>query len=219
MSRAQLALSRALWLRRRHYRYRKWIGYREQHPQTPRLMRLRKKWFALYEEAEKELSHREGQIAHEPKPRPSSRQVALAWAASHVGVHEEPMGSNRGRLIDQWERRFGFLGEPWCGIYVGNALLAAGVRSVTSRIASVAAIQEDAEAHRSCFTGYTPGSARGARPGDLVILFGYGDHVEMIRQVNGDGSVETFGGNYSNQVVSAHRDAGVIHGVARCLYP
>lgn len=219
MNRAQLEAGRRLWTLRHRFRYRKWVSYREQHPQTPRVMRLRKKWWALYEEASKELARREAQLARQPKPASPSRDRGLAWAALKIGVHEEPDGSNRGFQIDAWQRRFGFLGVPWCGIFAGNALLHAGVRGVTPRIASVAAIQEDAEARRGCFYGYRAGGSAGARPGDLVILFGYGDHVEIIQRVNPTGSVETLGGNYGNRVVRAHRDAGVIHGVAYVRYP
>lgn len=165
------------------------------------------------------VERRERQLGPSVSRGVTSRERALRWAQSKVGIHEEPDGSNRGPRIDEWERRFGFLGEPWCGIFVGNALLAAGVRGVTSRIASVAAIQEDAEAHRGCFTGYSPGSVRGAYPGDLVILFGYGDHVEMVRHVDADGSVLTFGGNYGNAVVEGERSASVIHGCAHVRYP
>jgi hypothetical protein len=132
-------------------------------------------------------------------------------------------------LIDQWQKRFGFLGAPWCGIFCGNALLKAGVIGVTSRIASVGAIQEDAEAHRGCFSGWTPMGARGALRGDLVVLFGYGIHVELIESVNADGSVNTIGGNTSATPGSGHqsdggcvakhvRTASEVHGVAHVHY-
>lgn len=229
MNRAQLAASRALWSRRERFRHAKWLSYKNKHPQTPRVTRLRKKWWGLYEEASAQLAHREAQIAAELKPRPSKRAKAVLWAHSKVGIHEQPPGSNRGPQIDQWQRRFGFLAAPWCGIFCGNALVFAGVRGVTSRIASVGAIQEDAEHGRGCFAHWTGGSAHGALRGDLVVLFGYGVHVEMIEEVLRDGSVVTYGGNTSPApgsgsefaggcVAHRHREASVIHGVAHVKY-
>lgn len=206
---------------------RRWGYWHSRRPQTARTQRLRGKWWNLHLEAQRVL-HRTA-VALEKSQPTDARSKAIAWAHSKVGIHEEPPSSNRGPWIDVWQRVFGFLAAPWCGLFVGNALRAAGVKGVTSRIASVGAIQTDAEAHRGCFYGYTPGSARGALHGDLVILFGFGVHVELIRSVNADGSVNTIGGNTSanpnsgNQsdggCVAEHtRSAAEIHGVAHVRY-
>lgn len=219
MSRLQLEASRALWRRRYAFRLRRWHYYHDQRRQTPRTLAGRKKWWKLLTEAQREASHRDVQLAHLPKPKPSSRQRCLEWEHSKVGIHEQPDGSNRGPQIDEWQRRLGFLGVAWCGIFAGNGLLHAGVHGVTSRIASVSAIESDAANHRGPFWGFTRGSAHGAVPGDLVCLFSPGEHVETIRRVNSDGSVDTYGGNYSNSVVEGHRAASSIVGVAHVRYP
>ena len=227
MNHAQLRASLALWKRREAYRLGKWRAYRDKRAQTPRVLALRHKWWGLYEIAREQVATREGQLKATEKK--SKRLTAVMWAQAHVGVHEEPAGSNRGPLIDDWQRIFGFLAAPWCGIFCGNALRAAGVRGVTSRIASVSAIQEDAEAGRAPFSHWTPHSAKGALRGDLVVLFGPGKHVEIIEIVQGDGSVLDFGGNTSPApgtgsefaggcVAHRKREASEIWGVAHVHY-
>jgi hypothetical protein len=229
MSRPQLVASRALWEARVAYRKRQWRRWRDKRPQNARTEAERKKWFHLLEEAQREVAGRNVQITKLPKARSSKRVDAVRWAHAQVGQHEVPPGSNRGLRIDIWQRKFGFLGAPWCGIFCGNALVNAGVKGVTSRIASVGAIQEDAEAHRGCFSGYTPGKTSGALRGDLVVLFGFGVHVELIQTVHSDGSVDTIGGNTSPApgsgsefaggcVAERHRSPEEIHGVAHVHY-
>ena len=46
---------------------------------------------------------------------PLARICAVNRAHAFVGVKEEPPGSNRGPLIDEWNLEAnGVLGEPWC---------------------------------------------------------------------------------------------------------
>ena len=49
-------------------------------------------------------------------------QKALDFALRHVGVCEDPIGSNRGPEIDAWATEFGSpLGSFWCALAVGKA--------------------------------------------------------------------------------------------------
>jgi hypothetical protein len=228
MTTAALRATEKRWEAKARFRKARWAYWRRRPKQTEETIRLRRKWWDKYLEAERVL-HRVRASIDKQTPK-STRALSVAWAASKVGIHESPAGSNRGPQIDQWQRRFGFLAAPWCGIFVGNALLAAGVKGVTSRIASVGAIQQDAEAHRGCFYGWTPGSVQGALRGDAVVLFSFGVHVELVVSVNSDGSVNTIGGNTSatpgsdNQsdggCVARHtRSVSEIHGVAHIRYP
>jgi hypothetical protein len=123
-------------------------------------------------------------------------RAAIKWAASKVGTTEHPPGSNGGPRVSRWQADFGFGRVPWCGIFVGTALKHAGVQGVTSRIAGVSLIEDDAKASRAPFKGW--GSASSAQPGDAVVLFGYGVHVELV--VSNDprsGVLHTIGGNTS----------------------
>lgn len=53
-------------------------------------------------------------------------QAALSWARAQIGTKEQPPGSNRGPLIDQWQRLCQVFAAPWCGCFVNRALMAAG---------------------------------------------------------------------------------------------
>lgn len=226
MSRDALLATKTRWTVKRNFRLRRWRYWRTRPQQTSATKRLRAKWWNKYLEAERVLG-RVNASAQKTAPVASKRDRAIAFGRRYIGVHESPAGSNRGPLIDQWQRRFGFLAAPWCGLFLGNELLAAGVHGVTSRIASVSAIEDDARAHRSCFFGYTPGYGAHALRGDAVILFGRGIHVEIIVDVV-SGGYRTIGGNTSatkagNQsaggCVAEHiRSAGEVHGVAHVRY-
>lgn len=227
-SRLALAATKRRWEAKRRFRHDRWTYWRDQKHPTDRTVTLRKKWFALLGASERVLKRVNASYEKATPVAVRGRAAAIAWGRSHIGVHEEPAGSNRGSLIDRWQARFGFRAAPWCGLYLGNELLAGGVKGVTSRIASVGAIQQDAEAHRGPFFGYTAGFAAHAQIGDAVVLFGFGIHVELIVEVLPDG-YRTVGGNTSatagsgNQsdggCVAEHiRSAGEVHGVAHVRY-
>ena len=55
-------------------------------------------------------------------PSPSGVVAALDFALRHIGVCEDPPGSNRGPEIDAWAKEFGSpLGSYWCALSVGKA--------------------------------------------------------------------------------------------------
>lgn len=172
-------------------------------------------WRGEVSEAEAIVSKRRKQIAART-PRPANgRAKVVAVAGRYVGVTESPNGSNSGGIITTWQQRLGFGRVPWCGCYVGNMMMAAGVRGVTSRIASVALIEDDARAGRGPFTGW---SRRVARPGDLAVIGGRGVHVELVVGVYENGSLETIGGNVSNGVRRVRRPPSQVHGIAQVRY-
>ena len=54
--------------------------------------------------------------------------AALEFALLHVGVCEDPVGSNRGPDIDAWANEFGSpLGSYWCALSVGKARTCGGL--------------------------------------------------------------------------------------------
>lgn len=143
------------------------------------------------------------------------RDGAVRWAKSKVGVRENPAGSNGGGQISEWERQFGFGRVPWCGIFCGAALRHAGVKDVSSRIAAVAFIEDDARASRGPFRGWTT-STGSVRPGDLVVLFGRGVHVELVVSVV-NGHVNTVGGNTSSGNAGSQSNGGGVFRRTRSL--
>ncbi len=74
-------------------------------------------------------------------------QKALAWARQWIGKTEDPPGSNRAPWgLTAWQQAFGswLVGQAWCGVLCGTALVNAGVKAVNSRVAGVVLILEDA---------------------------------------------------------------------------
>jgi hypothetical protein len=83
------------------------------------------------------------------------------WLSSHRGITEQPAGSNRDDRKDgitAAQQRLGnwLVGLAWCGTWAANGLLAAGVRGVSFRQASVALIEDDARAGRAPFRDWLP---------------------------------------------------------------
>jgi hypothetical protein len=128
----------------------------------------------------------------------SGVDAALAYARTMVGKLPESAGSNLGPQLDKFESDFGFHGAPWCGIFAGHVLEAAGLK-VPHTVAAVASILDLARNGDPPFVkGVLPVSA--ARPGDLV-TFGGTEHVAVVIKVDGAG-VHTIAGNTSQSNVS-----------------
>lgn len=194
-------------------------------PKTQRALGLTKpRYIATLAERSRGGRYRRSLIGAAKRPR--SRVVWLARSyAGHTTEH--PPGSNRGGVISLWETKFGFGAVSWCGVFCANMLLHVGVREVTSRLASVALIEEDAKRRRGPFTGWTTHIVD-TRPGDLVVLFGYGVHVEIVERIVGN-VVHTIGGNTSSGnsgsqangggVFARVRSLSDVRGFARVNYP
>jgi hypothetical protein len=166
--------------------------------------------------------------------RLTPRGRALRWLTQHRGCTEQPPGSNSDRRHDGIRaaglRLAAWLpGNPWCGVWAANALIAAGVKGVTARLASVARIEDDARAHRRPFRGWTTDHRKVLR-GDLVVLFGRGVHVETVRGVYPRlGLVRTDGGNTTSGAAGDQANGGgafprwrplsAVHGFALVDYP
>ncbi len=173
-------------------------------------------------EARENVALRQRQLAGKRKakrPAASRQGKAIAWAADQVGTRERPPNSNRGVRIDSWQREIAsgagwLLGAPYCGIGVGVALRRAGVNGVTSRVAAVAYIEDDARAGRNGFSKLVGISS--AQPGDLVCLFGRGVHVEIITGVDRSRRVlRTIGFNTSPGVSGSQANGGGVYRRAR----
>ena len=124
--------------------------------------------------------------------------AALAYARSMIGKLPESAGNNLGPQLDKFEADFGYHGAPWCGIFVGHALQAAGLK-VPHTVASVAAILDLASSGDGPFQkGILPVSA--IRPGDLV-TFGGTEHVAIVTHVDAQG-IHTIAGNTGQSNVS-----------------
>lgn len=159
-------------------------------------------------------------------PQESSRAKAMSHMAKRLGYTESPAGSNCDKRSDgirtaQLRTAGGgawLLYQPWCGCWCYYALDAAGVEGIDSSLASVAMIEECAKKGSKCYRGWTTDRSRPQR-GDLVVIGGYGVHVEMVRDdVQSDGGVPTYGGNTVRQGgTGSQSNGGGAH--ARVRYP
>jgi hypothetical protein len=117
--------------------------------------------------------------------------AALAYARKHLGVVESPPATNRGPLIDRWNRATGTVtGSPWCGNFANACLMAAGFPSEPwLRLCS--AIEGNAKAAKGGWQW-----TRSPRPGDLVLFTvgGAANHVGIVEAV-GRTAVVTIEGN------------------------
>ena len=128
----------------------------------------------------------------------SGANAALAYARAMIGKLPESAGSNLGPQLDRFEAQFGYHGAPWCGIFAGHVLEAAGLKPPHS-VAAVASILDLARNGDPPFLkGILPVSE--ARPGDLV-TFGGTEHVAVVTKVDAAG-VHTIAGNTSQSNVS-----------------
>lgn len=168
------------------------------------------------------------------------RGRALRWLSTHRGITEDPPGSNTDKRPDgiraaQIRLAAGskyLVGKPWCGTWAGNALAAGGVRGIDGSMASVRWIEEQARRKERPFRGWTT-DARKVQRGDLVVLFGYGVHVGVVRNCRwavrklgyivtdegntssgNEGSQDNGGGSYRRL-----RKLSDVHGYALVDYP
>jgi hypothetical protein len=139
-----------------------------------------------------------------PKPTKHWRDKSADWHEAHLGITESPPDSNCDSRSDgirtsqdgcangTWLRY-----QPWCGCWAWSGLYAAGkVGKGESWLASVASIEDYAKAAKGPFRGWTTDGSK-AKKGDLVILFGRGQHVGTIRSID-SGYAHTWEGNTSS---------------------
>jgi hypothetical protein len=132
------------------------------------------------------------------------RDKSSKWHESHLGITESPSDSNCDSRSDgirtsqdgcangTWLRY-----QPWCGCWAWSGLYAAGkVKKGESWLASVASIEDYAKAGKGPFKGWTTDGNK-AKKGDLVVLFGRGQHVGTVRSIDSNYAY-TWEGNTSS---------------------
>lgn len=130
----------------------------------------------------------------------SVRQKAVVWGIEHVGVRERGT-SNCSPMIDRWERDMGLRLPPcrvWCGAFVHQAYLRAGVR-LSKRLIDPHRSFADAVAGRRHLRKI---AVSDIRPGDLVFYkFRSGvraSHLAIARSRPKNGMLDTVEGNVDN---------------------
>lgn len=151
-------------------------------------------------------------------------EAVVAHARSHLGVKENPPGSNTGHPYpSDWERNFGFDGEAWCGAFVGSMILAAGGHC-GPRVAYVPYIVADGHSHSNGFDRWESDHRKGVGPGWAVCYQfsgGVPDHTGIVESIH-DHYVTAIEGNTGGtdpqsggMVARMMRDYSVVVGYAR----
>lgn len=143
-------------------------------------------------------------------------KAAVAFYRKYAGKKESPPGSNQGPWgLTQWTLELAYRGAPWCGVMVGKALQAAGVKGINSRVASVYFILQDGLAGRNGFKSCVyrestkHGSASKIRQGDAVGIGGESTHVELVDVVTATGCW-CWGGNTSDHTGGSVSNGGMV---------
>lgn len=132
----------------------------------------------------------------------AKREAAVAWAISQVGTHERGT-TNCSPKIDRWERDMGLKVPPcrvWCGAFVHQAFLRAGVR-LSSRLIDPDRSYGDAVAGKR---GLKRIALSQIRRGDIV-FYAFrrnlrASHLAIVRRRPSNGSLDTVEGNTSHAV-------------------
>jgi hypothetical protein len=158
---------------------------------------------------------REEQGRKHARPK-GGKKAALAYARHHADRKTAETRTNGGPFIDDWCRLAGLTpgteGAHWCGAFVNACLVKAGQPSRTW-LRYTPSIVNNAKAGHDGWSWHTS-----PRVGDLVLFNWPGgdfvDHVGIVVEVNGNGSVKTVEGNYQNRVGYWDRKASIL-GYAR----
>jgi hypothetical protein len=142
------------------------------------------------------------------------RDKSSKWHDGHVGITESPANSNCDSRSDgirtsqdgcangTWLRN-----QPWCGCWAWSGLYAAGkVKKGDSWLASVASIEDYAKQKKGPFKGWTTDGSK-AKKGDLVVLFGRGQHVGTVRSIDSNYAY-TWEGNTSSSSGGSQSNGG-----------
>lgn len=119
-----------------------------------------------------------------------SKHSAVSYAIGRLGQNETPQGSNRGWFWDHVRTHWGVNLEPnpWCGAFVIDSAFHGGLK-LPWQMVSVNYVEQWGRRHGRFHYG-----SRGAKKGDLVILFG-GKHVEMASADATSRGIPCVGGN------------------------
>lgn len=127
---------------------------------------------------------------HQAHPSgPTGLAAVASIAATYIGVHESPAGTNSGHPFPTgWEGNFGLDHAQWCGCFSGSMVLRAGGH-VTPRVVYCPYIVGDAHSHTGGFEEWQS-DHRNAGVGWLVLYCwdgtGTAEHVGVVESIHTD---------------------------------
>ena len=132
-------------------------------------------------------------------------QQIIAKAASQVGVHEVPDGSNDGPGVRVFQAVTGAFRAPWCASFVQWVLRGCGVGPIANDSAGAYYIGDWARSH-----GLTIAKPE---PGCVAVYHEGQGHIGIVQEIV-PGGFYAIEGNYSNSVSRVRRDLTNIY----CLF-
>lgn len=95
----------------------------------------------------------------------------VATAVAQKGVTEQPVGTNRGPMVDIFERAVGTVGQPWCAAFVSWAAQQAGIPLLDNGMGSASVESFYQWANEPAVNLWEPrASVSKPQPGDLVLF-------------------------------------------------
>lgn len=141
-----------------------------------------------------------------PPPKETMGQKTLRLALKEVGVHEDPMGSNRGRRVEYYQSSTGAYGLAWCASFCSKMAQDAGY---TGSVSAGAWNLTD-----TC--GHHVSGLRAALPGDAVSLNEGEGHVGLLMSVHWSaGTFTMVSGNTNDAVHINDWPISLIHSISR----
>lgn len=129
----------------------------------------------------------------------SGRAFCVKHAKSFVGTTESPSGSNKGRHINDWQKRVLGIdvaqrdkGFAWCACFTTCMAWDAGVKGAAT--ASVFNNIELAKRGQGMYRGVTTDPSK-VRPGDHVVIGCSSCHIELVAAKPSSSGCDTVGGN------------------------
>ena len=126
----------------------------------------------------------------------SKHDAVMKWAKGELGVHEEPLGSNRGTRVEFYQAHDWLPGGgyPWCASFVDTAWEVGGKRKLPFPSAGAWDLGNRARA-----AGWAVTSVKQLVAGDFVTFKAGAGHVAIFLAYR-NGLVETIDGNVDNAV-------------------
>lgn len=130
-------------------------------------------------------------------------QGVASYAARFIGVKEDPLGSNAGTVVHQFQSATGAYNAPWCVSFEQYVLKELGVGPVANRTASAYYLRDYAKSHGWTVTRPEPGVG-------VVYMEGAG-HTGFCSVLAKDGKSFTgIEGNYNDRVARTNRVVGSV---------
>jgi hypothetical protein len=125
-------------------------------------------------------------------------KTLLATYRAELGVREDPLGSNRGPRVRQYQSSTGAYNAAWCVSFLQWGLQKNGVARIANRSAGVFYCVD--WARKNGLLRYSP------KPGYLACYMWSQGHIGVVEEVTLRGGFMAIEGNASNRVMRKWRD-------------